>query len=759
MRSPAPSGESRPGYGYGSRVLERWIRAVLRFRLAVLISWLVVLVIGVWSSTQLPGLLSNSFAVPGSDSERARTILTRNFGERPDGAFTVVFRVRRPSDRALRALLKRRLVVAARAVPTGRASGLRAGGGVLYGNVDTTLDLKRAKRYTDDLRRALRAPGGPPAFVTGQPAIQHDLDPIFSSDLRRGESIALPIALLVLVAVFGLSLAVAIPFLFAAFTITATLAAVYGLAHLLSMVTYVTNLVELIGLGLAIDYSLLIVYRYREELASPPGETPPHGRAEVDEAIVRTMATAGRAVVFSGIAVAIGLGLLLFMPVPFIRSMGVAGFLIPLASIVGALTLQPALLSLFGHRGMRGVAVSAFLRSRLRLPLPVLLGTKDVDRGFWARLARSIMRRPATLLACGAALLVAAATPVFLLELTPGSLAGIPSSSESVRGFALLRDRVGAGAVTPTHVVIDAGESGRARGRSVQAAIDRLGDELVEDAEAYVVASGTRSPYVDRSGRYARLIVVGRHEYGEEPTQRFVRRLRDRLVPNARFPAGVRVYAGGAPPQGVDFLSRSYGAFPWLVLAALVLTYVVLLRAFRSVVLPLKAVLLNVLSVAAVYGLLVVVFRWGVGADVLGLYRGGQVDGWIPIFLFATLFGLSMDYEVFLVMRMRESWDHVRDNTRAVAHGLERTGRIVTAAALIMVAAFSGFVAGRIASLQQFGVGLALAVLIDATIVRALLVPSVMAVLGRYNWWLPAGVARLVRVAPSPLGEGARPGR
>jgi RND superfamily putative drug exporter len=195
------------------------------------------------------------------------------------------------------------------------------------------------------------------------------------------------------------------------------------------------------------------------------------------------------------------------------------------------------------------------------------------------------------------------------------------------------------------------------------------------------------------------------------------------------------------------------------VLGVLVLTYLVLLRAFRSLVLPLKAVVLNLLSVAAVYGLLVVAFHWGVGAHLFGLYRVDQIEGWIPIFLFAVLFGLSMDYEVFLVSRMRESWDHVHDNKRAVAHGLERTGRIITAAALIMVAAFSGFVAGRIAGLQEFGLGLALAVLIDATVVRAILVPSLMAVIDRYNWWLPARIARLARVQASPLVEEGRTAR
>ena len=251
--------------------------------------------------------------------------------------------------------------------------------------------------------------------MTGAAAIQHDLDPIFNSDLARGESIALPIALLVLLAVFGLSWGITIPFLFAGSTIMGTLGIVYLLAHELTMATYVTNLVQLIGLGIAIDYSLLIVYRFREELERP---------GSVDDAIVRTMATAGRAVIFSGATVAIGLALLLAMPIPFMRSMGVGGFLIPLVSIVAAATLQPALLSLYGRRGVKRVHVAAWMRRRLHVPLPSLPGTADPERGFWARLARSIMRRPVLYLALGSALLISAAVPAFALQLTPGACTG-----------------------------------------------------------------------------------------------------------------------------------------------------------------------------------------------------------------------------------------------------------------------------------------------------------------------------------------------
>jgi len=691
-------------------VPERWTRAVVRFRVPVLAVWLTVLVVGAFAAVALPRHLSNVFTVPGTESDAARHVLQEHFGERPDGIFTVVFTARRAELPAA----QRRLARAARLVPGAHASRLRADGGLLYGEIDSTLDLQHSKGYTAAVRRALA--GEPRAYVTGQPAIQHDLEPVLSHDLLRGEAIALPIALLVLFAVLGLSLAVLVPFAFAACTITGTLAVVYVLAHLFTMVSYVSNLVELVGLGLAIDYSLLVVYRFREELGDD-GDT--------GAAIVRTMATAGRSVLFSGATVAIGLALLLFVPVPFVRSLGVGGFLVPLLSLAAAATLQPALLSLLGRRGMRRIEL--------------LPAARDLDHGFWSRLAGAIMRRPLLFLGVGAAVLVAAAVPAAWLQVTPGSIAALPRGNDSVRGIELLRDRVGAGALTPTEIVIDTGRADGTRAPAYRRALARLTNGAFRDPEAFITASGERAPYVDPTGRYARVYVVGRHEYGDEQSQALVRRLRSRLVPAARFPQGMRVDVGGSPAQGVDYLSRSYTWFPWLVAAALVLTYLVLLRAFRSVLLPLKAVLLNVLSVAAVYGLLVVVFRFGVGASLFGLYQVQQIEGWIPIFLFAMLFGLSMDYEVFLVTRMREAWDATHDNPRAVAHGLERAGRIVTAAALIMIAAFSGFVAGRVAGLQEFGMGLALAIFLDATLVRMILVPSLMAIFGRWNWWLPKG--------------------
>ena len=719
-------------------LLARTTRQMLRFRGFVLAFWVAVLIAGGAASTRLNALLSDGFAVPGTESYQAQLILQRHFADRGDGEFLVLFHVGDVRDRSLRARLQATVDHAVQTIPSAQAGRLQlAGRHIVYANVVSQLNLAEASHDTGRLLSALGRPRGARPYVTGQAAIQHDLGPIFNQDLRRGEfEIAIPAALIVLLLVLGLSGIVSLPLLFAGTTIAGTLGLVFLMAHVTTMATYVTNLVELIGLALAIDYSLLVVYRFREELRR--GDP-------TDEAIVRTMTTAGRSVIFSGATVTLGLALLLFIPVPFVRSLGIGGFLIPLVSIAAAMTLLPALLAFYGRRGSVRLPISRILRERLRLPLPTFPQTIS-GINFWARLAHSIMRRPLVYLAGGTAVLVLAAVPAFALRLTPGSADGVPRSLQSVQGFVLLRGVLGAGALSPTQLVIDTGRSGGVGMSTDSAAVARLTAQLGADPEVAAVQPSQHAPLVDPRGRYRELVVIGRHEYGQEAAQHFVQRLRTTIVPGAHFPSGTQVLVGGGPAQGVDFLQRSYSTFPWLVLAVLALTYLLLLRVFRSLLLPLKAVLLNLLSVSASYGMLVVFFRWGLGARLFGLYQFGQIEGWIPIFLFALLFGLSMDYEVFLVTRMREAWDERGDNTQAVADGLERTGRIVTAAAVIMVAAFSGFIAGRIAGLQEFGLGLAVAIFVDATIVRALLVPSLMAVLGRWNWWLPTLIARAVGV-------------
>ena len=594
-----------------------------------------------------------------------------------------------------------------------------------------------AKGHTAAMREAAGSIPGAELYVTGQSAIEHDLEPVQNHDLKVGELyIAIPIALLILVFVFG-TLAFLLPFMLAALSIPVTLGLVWIFAHFMTLSTYLTNMVALIGLGIAIDYSLLIVYRYREERQA--------GRAR-DDAVEATMETAGRAVVFSGTAVAIGLALMLFMPLPFMRGFGLAGLLIPLVSVLAAVTILPVLLYWLEDR-----------LDRVRLvPRRITERRDDAENGFWPRLARAIMRRPAVFAAATTAGLLLAAAPVLALQLGPGSNQGIPQDLEAVRGLEILSGAVGEGALSPTHVVVDTGRDGGSSDPQVQAAVGRLIAGLEADPEIAHVAYGNGPQFQDATGRYLHVQATGRHEYGVPEAQDFVHRLRDDIVPVAGFPPGVDVLTGGGPAFGVDFLDLTYSAFPWLVLAVLVLTYVLLVRAFRSLVLPLKAIVLNLLSIGAAYGLLVAAFKLGLG-EPLGLTQFDQIEGWIPVFLFAMLFGLSMDYEVFLVARMREEWDRRGDNVAAVTAGLAKTGRLVTAAGVIMFAAFMGFVAGSIVGLQQFGFGLAVAILIDVTIIRALLVPSAMKLFGRWNWWLPPQAARVFRVEPSPLAPRAAP--
>jgi len=712
--------------------VEGLTRFVLRHRYAVLVSWLVVFVVAGWASSQLSGLLTNRFTLPGTDTRRAEVILQDHFGQRSTGSFTIVVR----SDDMARVLVPEVRAAAERAVaklPTSRlVSVLPVTQDVTVAQIVSDLEPADSKSRTDDMRAAMGSITGATVYLTGQAAIEHDLDPVFGEDLVRGELIALPIALLILVFTFG-TLAFLIPFAFALVTIPTTLAIIWVFANFMELSTYLQNLVSLIGLGIAIDYSLLIVYRFREELARGSSR---------DEAIVTTMATAGRAVVFSGTAVAIGLAMLVFMPLPFMRGFGIGGLFIPAVSLLAAVTFLPVVLSLVGTR-----------LDRVRvLPRSWLERRADTEHGFWAVLARFIMRYPKTVAGVTAGFLLLLTLPLLALQLGPGSNEGIPRNLEAVRGYDVLRAAVGAGAVAPTNVVVDTGRTGGAEDPGVTGAVDRLKRSLEADPQVAVVRFGDTSQYVDPTGRYLNVEVVGEQDYGKPESLAFVSRLRDKVVPAAGFPEGVAVYAGGGPPGGKDFLDLTYGWFPWLVAAVLVATFVLLMRAFRSIVLPLKAIVLNLLSIGAAYGLLVVVFRWGAG-EWAGLIPYDQVEGWIPVFLFAMLFGLSMDYEVFLVSRMREEWDNGATNEEAVVLGLTKTGRLVTAAGLIMFAAFMGFVAGSIVGLQQFGFGLAAAILIDVTIVRALLVPSAMKLFGKWNWWMPDGLARLVRVEPSPLGE------
>jgi uncharacterized membrane protein YdfJ with MMPL/SSD domain len=730
--------------------LARWTRFIIRHRKKVIAAWVVAFVLGGSAAAGLGDLLTNRFSVPGSDAERGLDLLKEHFNERGDGAFTLVVQAKSGSSKSPAFVARTEAAArrAARAIEHGKAGPVQqAGRNVAYIQITTSLENQDASNKTDDMRKAIGEVGGANTYLSGAPAINHDTEPIYNDDLARGESIAIPIALAVLIFMFGTVGGIAVPLLFATASIPPTLGLVWIFAHFLDMAIYVTNIVTLIGFAIAIDYSMLVVFRYREELEQ--GDDP-------REALVRTMSTAGRATVFSGLTVAVGLALLVLMPLPFMRSMGVGGLLVPLVSIAASVTFLPALLGL-----MKGGV------DRWRVvPRSVLRKRALSQEGFWTRLAGSIMRRPIPyLVASGGVMVVLAVIGLTQIHLTSGDNRGVPKTTESTKGLALLEDTLGPGALSPNQIVVDTGRPGGAQSPSSRAAQTRLVARLRSDPE---VDPGTiqapafvprpvarRANLVDPSRRYLQVRAAGRSDSGTDAAADLVHRLRDDYVPQAGFRA-TEIVVTGAPAFGVDFIDKAYGAFPWLIAAVLVLSYLILLRAFRSVVLPLKAVLMNVLSVSATYGVLVLFFQhhWG---TIFSLQSSPQIDAWIPIFLFAMLFGLSMDYEVFLLSRMREEWDKRRNNEEAVAYGLEHTGRIITAAAIIMVAAFSGFTFGSFVGLQEFGIGLSAAILLDATVVRAILVPATMKLLGDWNWYLPERVRRILRVPP-PRRPAVAPG-
>ena len=714
-------------------MLERWTRAVVRRRFAVIVVWITLVILGIFAGSHLNNHLTTSLTVPGSESAKAGEILDVHFQENTEGTFTVLLNFKNAPQAEIEKI-KAKIATATSIIPTAKVTQQKALGGVLFANIGTSFKLIHAAAYTEKFRQALINAGLHGALVTGPPAIYRDVTPVLASDLHRGQILAVLLALLLLMLMLGACWAVLVPLLFATATISLTLAVVYLLAQRILMVPYIPNVIELIGLGLAIDYSLLIVHRYRREIMD-------HSDVSVDEAIVKTLETAGRTVILSGFIVSLGLATLLLVPVPFIRSLGAAGLVVPVVSVFAALTLQPALLSILGRSGVIPKRFSG------------LMANRNLMTGMFAKIARVVIRRPLLVLMFSSGTLAIIASSVIWLQVTPSSLTAKPVQLESARALSMVTDRVGPGIITPNEIVVDLGRPNQATTPATRATRTNLAQKILKNPEVLIVATGEKTPYVDGTGRYLRMFVVGRSDLGAEASQKLVHDLRAHYISKTSFPGNTKIYLGGAPAQGVDLLESIFKSFPWIVLLALALAYIVLVRAFRSLILPLKAILLDLVSIAVAYGSLVLVFRFGVGSSIFGTYRLDQIEAWVLIFLFVVLFGLSMDYEVFIVSRMREAWNRGSTNNEAIIEGLAHTGGVVTAAAVILVGALSGMVIGHFAGLQQLGVGLAIGVLIDATIIRGLLLPSAMVLLGRWNWWLPSSVARLLKVKAAPLEE------
>lgn len=559
-----------------------------------------------------------------------------------------------------------------------------------------------------DAVEAADAVNGVSATVTGDWTMGSDFVKISQHDIKKGElQFGLPAALIVLLLVFGAVVAAMVPLAMAMVSILVALgiAGIVGQAFDVSF--FIVNMVIAMGLALGIDYTLFIVSRYREER---------HAGASKQDAIAVSGATASKAVFFSGMSFVVALLGLLLVPDTILRSLAFGAVVVGLVTVAAALTLLPAILSLLGDRIERG-------------RIPFLPRQQGGESAFWRRAVSLVTRRPAITMVVTCLLMLALAAPVLGLSTGSSGLTSLPDSTVGMQGFKALESNFPAGTRTdPAEVVVDADPSAP----QVAAAIDRLRAAVADDA-AFGASSVSRSPGGDLG--LVEISLTG--DTSSAGAEAAVKRLRDQVVPESFDGVDVGVYVTGLTALNLDYANLIDTWLPIVIAFVLSLSFLLLLLVFRSVVLPLEAVLLNLLSVAAAYGLMVLVFQEGVGADLLGLQQTDQVEPWVPVFLFSVLFALSMDYHVFLLSRIREHYVASGDTLDAVRHGIGATGRIITGAALIIVVVFIGFATGDLVGFQQMGFGVGVALLLDATIVRTVLVPSSMVLLGRWNWYLP----------------------
>jgi RND superfamily putative drug exporter len=543
--------------------------------------------------------------------------------------------------------------------------------------------------------------------ITGNQTRDHDSNQLSESDLANGElKFGLPAALIILLLVFGTVVAGLVPLLMALVSILTAMGLVAVLTQLFELSIFTTNMLVGMGLALGIDYALFVISRYREERG--------RGREPL-AAISATGATASRAVLFSGTAFVVAMFGLLIVPSTIFRSLAAGAILVGITSVLAALTLLPALLGLIRDR-VDSLRLPYFGRAALQRENPV--------SGFWSGIVDRVLRRPALSLALSTALLLALALPAFGISIGSAGVSTFPDGAASKRGYVALQRSFPAAGTDPAHIlVVGNGE--------VAAATERLRDQLAADPRF------GRGEIRQGKGDVTDLVVPVRADPAGDEATSAVRDLRTRLVPEAYAGTSAQPLVGGTSSETIDYLDNVTDPAPIVFAFVLGLSLVLLTVAFRSVVVAVTAIALNLLSVGAAYGLLVLVFQHGWGADLLGFTQLDVIEAWVPLFLFSVLFGLSMDYQVFLLSRIRERYDQMRDTPDAVRWGVASTARIITGAALIIVAVFSGFARGELVMFQQMGFGIAIALLIDATIIRSVVLPSVMALLGDRNWYLP----------------------
>ena len=590
-------------------------------------------------------------------------------------------------------------------------------------NVEPVLDIVRETDGKDNFD----------VFIIGDASISHEQNEIAEHDLRRGEQVGIPVALVILIVLFGTVVAALMPIVLALACIIVTLGITALIGQGLDLVFFIALMIIMIGLAVGIDYSLLVVSRFRDELDRG---------LDRQAAIERAGETAGRTVLFSGVTVVIALCGILIVPFGFFQSLGLGAILVVLVAMAGTLTLLPANLAIHGGR-INKFPIPFFGRSKTSSAEPS-------GKGPWELLTRAVTRRPViSIIAIGAPMIAAT---VFYFQINTG-LNGVdayPEGAQTRDAFFVMEEHFSFGLVNPTDIVID-GDMDSPR---VQGAIAKLQASLAGNP----ALSLDPGPLVNDDRDLARLTVFINGESRSRDAVNVIEAIRNDYVPDAFDGVDARVFVGGISAIAADVFSIVDLYTPIVFAFVLGFSFLVLMLVFRSIVIPVKAVFMNLLSVGAAYGLMVLVFQKG-GSDLFGFQHAEVIEIWMPLFLFSILFGLSMDYHVFLLSRIRERYDQTGDNEEAVAYGLRSTASIITGAALIMVAVFGAFASGESTINQQMGFGLAVAIFLDATLVRSVLVPASMEVLGKRNWYLPSWLHWLpdLRVEPAEDEQPAPP--
>jgi len=707
--------------------------------------WIGLLIAAVpFAAKQTENLTAGGFSVPGSGSAAVDEALAGFEGAQRESLAVVVARRDGASTADVRAQIDRVDEIAAemphvelsdRAEAVAKRDAAKSP--IAIASLDVSGSQDQSADLAVDLREELGVGDGPAkdgtqTYLVGQQALWAGMQDLSKEDLEAAEATGFPIVLIILLAVFGSLAAAALPLALGLASVMVTGAAIYFLSQSMDMSVFTTNVASMVGIGVAVDYSLFILARYREEIRA--GATPEEGRRTA-------MRTSGVAVVFSGLTVMISLAGLFLVDSTTIRSMALGAIIVVAVSILAAVTFLPAVMRAMGRRAyMRGrpAMVVALIGRNLRWRRR-RRGSTDPEAqraAFWQRWTDRVTARPGVAAAASAAVLLVLAIPALSLVFGDGALRQFPEGNETRVGAELAAKELGPGASGPTHIVATFDDGTASDGRN-RGALARWRDDVARDPE--VAQVGRPQPSGD--GRSVLLTVAPKSD--SESAE--ARAMMDRLRADPGSIAEVAdVQVGGATAAVEDFKDLVAGSMWKIALFVLAFSYLVLFVLLRSVLLPLKAVVMNMLTVAAAYGVLVAIFQYGWLDGFLGFESLGYINTITPPFLLAIVFGLSMDYEVFLLSRIRERYDATGDTKTAVAQGLAKSAATISSAALIMVAVFAVFAGTGVPSIKEIGVGLAVAIFLDATLVRLVLVPATMELMGKWNWWLPKPIARVL---------------